>query len=112
MSFLSLFKQAQRQIPEQKGGHLLHITIRNREKVIFDGDAIALSSVNSEGPFDVLPQHINFISIIKEYITIYKPDKSKQEYKLRIGLMKVNGNKIEIYVGIATQTPTPQPKAK
>jgi F0F1-type ATP synthase epsilon subunit len=114
MAFLSIFKPQPKhyksEAPTPVAGKLLRVSIRNREKVIFDGDALALSSVNTEGAFDVLPQHINFISIIKEYITIYKPDKTKQEYKLRVGLMKVNGNKIEIFVGIAPQIPTQQKK--
>lgn len=108
MAFLNIFnrqpKSYKSEAPSPSAGKNLSVSIRNREKVIFEGDAIALSSVNAEGPFDVLPQHINFISIIKEYIVIYKPDRSKQEYKLRVGLMKVSGNKIEIFVGIAPQT--------
>lgn len=116
MSLLNIFKPKQvtykSEIPTQVAGELLHVSIRNREKVIFDGNALALSSVNTEGPFDVLPQHINFISIIREYIVIYKPDRSKQDYKLRVGLMKVNGNRIEIFVGIAPQTPLTPPVKK
>lgn len=103
-------EQTQNQESQTQRSDLLHVVIRNREKVIFDDMATALSSVNSEGAFDVLAQHINFISIIKEYITIYKPDKTKQEYKLRIGLMKVNGNTIEIYVGIAPHIPQTTPQ--
>jgi F0F1-type ATP synthase epsilon subunit len=113
MSVFTLFKPSiKTSIPQDQQRHVLRVVIRNREKVIFDGDAIALSSMNSEGPFDVLAQHINFISIIREHITIYKPDKTKQEYNLRIGLMKVTGNKIEIYVGIAPQIPSPQSAKK
>lgn len=100
------------QTPATQNQGLLHVVIRNREKVIFDDMAEALSSVNSEGAFDVLAEHINFISIIREYITIHKPDKTKQEYKLRIGLMKVSGNKIEIYVGIVPQLAQQTPPAK
>lgn len=84
-----------------QSGKTLHVLIRNREKVIYEGDALSLSSANKKGNFDVLGQHINFISIIRNYIKIQKMDKTFQEYKLRTGLMKVNGNRIEVFVGIS-----------
>lgn len=90
-----------------KQPELLKVMIRNREKVIFDGLAYALSSINNKGVFDVLPQHINFITMIKESLTIHKPDKTKQEFKIRTGLMRVNADTVEIYVGILPpQAPT------
>lgn len=101
MSLLNTFKTPESTLDPKQLSRVMHLLIRNREKVIYDGDAMAVSSVNDHGPFDVLGQHINFISIIKEYIKILKTDNTTQEYKLRTGLMKVNGNKIEIYVGIS-----------
>ena len=101
MALISLFKSPGENLSPLEGGKVLHVMIRNREKVIYNGEAFALSSVNNKGQFDVLAQHINFISIIKEYIKIHKMDKTMQEYPLRTGLMKVNGNRIDIFVGIS-----------
>lgn len=80
--------------------------VRNPEKVIYDGTAWAISSVNDRGIFDILPEHINFITMIKDSLTIHKPDRTIQEYKIRTGLMRVSSNTIEIYVGLAGQQPS------
>ena len=42
------------------------IRISNPHEVVWEGTATALSSENSQGKFDVLSQHANFITIIKE----------------------------------------------
>jgi F0F1-type ATP synthase epsilon subunit len=88
----------------------LNVTIRNREKVLFSGQVTALTSVNEKGLFDVLPQHSNFISIIKDYVTIHNPDKTTQKFDLTTGVMQVTDNNINIFLGILTPQVTPQRK--
>lgn len=78
----------------------LQVVIRDRKGVAWEGEAIVVSSINSVGPFDVLPQHSNFISIIKNRIVVTKPDKSKQEFNVGSGVMQVRENKVMIYLGV------------
>lgn len=92
--------------PKRLPTQVLRVMVRNREKVIYDGTAWAVSSLNEKGVFDILPEHINFITMIKETLTIHKPDRTTQDYKIRTGLMRVRSNTIEIYVGLAGQQPT------
>ncbi len=87
--------------PLETTNQLLHVSLRNREKVIYDGTALAISSVNEKGIFDILPEHINFITMIKDTLTIHKEDKTTQAYTIRTGLMRVRSNVVEIYVGLA-----------
>ncbi|MDP3941441.1 MAG: hypothetical protein Q8Q49_03990 [bacterium] len=89
---------------------VLHVLVRNREKVIYDSAALAVSSVNQKGVFDILPEHINFITMIKDTLTIHKPDKTDQEYQIRTGLMRVQRNFVEIYVGLAQLPQSSQQK--
>ena len=91
--------------PQASKDRILHVSVRNREKIIYDSAALAVSSVNEKGIFDILPEHINFITMIKDSLTIHKPDKTDQEYKIRTGLMRVQRNVVEIYVGLAGQQP-------
>lgn len=89
--------------PLPKTNQLLRVMVRNREKVIYDNAALAVSSVNDQGVFDILPEHINFITMIKQSLTIHKPDRTIQEFKIRTGLMRVGSNNVEIYVGLVPQ---------
>jgi len=77
----------------------LTVTVRNRERLLFEGKALALSSYDDAGPFDVLPLHTNFISVVKNMLTIIKEDGSRVELPVERGVLKVSSNRVEIYMG-------------
>ena len=79
------------------------IEVKTSEKVLFSGEAKSLSSTNEKGPFDILPYHANFFSIIKEKIMIIHRDNKKTEISIKDnGIMKVMENKVSIFLGIET----------
>ena len=78
----------------------LELTVRDRTRVIFNGPIKSLSSVNETGPFDILQSHANFISIIKDKLTIRVEGKKEEEMKIDQGVLKVKGNKVTVYLGI------------
>jgi len=80
----------------------LDVTVLNPEKIIFDGKAMAISSVNKNGIFDILPFHANFISIIKESVTIYETQEKQQKISLEKGIVKVFENHVIVFLGIET----------
>lgn len=93
-------------IPKPPSGELsLHLTIRNRKAIIFEDNVKAMSSLNDKGKFDILPHHGNFISLIKEYITIHKIDGSKQTIQIQNGIIYVRKNEASCYVDLLS-TPT------
>jgi F0F1-type ATP synthase epsilon subunit len=78
----------------------VHVVIRNRQTVLFEGDVKAISSKNDTGIFDVLPEHTNFISLINESITVHLLDGSKQTFQLQNGVMKVKEYAVHCYVDL------------
>lgn len=78
----------------------LTIIIHDLSKIVFEGEAYAVSSTNESGPFDILASHTNFITLIKEYITITLPDRQKKEIKIDSGVLKNIGNRVEVFLGI------------
>lgn len=64
-----------------------------------EGKATAVSSKNHLGDFDVLPGHINFISLISETITLHFPNEDVT-YRFERGLLEVSENKVKIFLGI------------
>lgn len=89
----------------------LHLLIRSREKLLFNGPVLAVSSVNESGPFDILPEHINFISIIKDFITIRLPDGKIQRISINDAILKAINNDVKIFLGIVANKPAPKPAA-
>jgi F0F1-type ATP synthase epsilon subunit len=78
---------------------VIHLNIKDRGKVFFDGEVNAVSSYNEIGLFDVLPLHENFVSLIKDKIILHNPEGIK-EMKIETGLLKVRGDKVNIYLGV------------
>ncbi|MEX0621376.1 MAG: hypothetical protein WD187_00040 [Candidatus Woykebacteria bacterium] len=69
-------------------------------KVGYRGSVAAISSVNLVGKFDILPEHTNFISLIKDRITIHTLDKKKVEYEFKRGVLEASGNLVKVFLGI------------
>lgn len=78
----------------------IHLYVRDREQLLFDEDVLSVTSVNVKGVFDVLPVHTNFISLIKNYLTIREVDGRIKGIKFSNAVMRVHQNNIEVYVGI------------
>ena len=78
----------------------INVSIRNRQGVLFSGTVKAVSSYNDKGPFDILAEHENFISLIKQKIVIHKNDNKTEEFKIDNGVLRVYKNEVNVYIGI------------
>jgi F0F1-type ATP synthase epsilon subunit len=76
----------------------LVVVIRNKENVLFSGAAMAVTSVNDKGLFDVLGKHENFISLIKDKIVVHVDQKEEKEFKIENGIIRVFNDKIFAFV--------------
>lgn len=78
----------------------LLVTVYDSDATLFDGKAQSLSSKNYKGSFDVLGLHTNFISIIKDKLTI-KDDKGQiKEFNFNLAIMRCFKNEVNIYLGL------------
>lgn len=78
----------------------IKLFIRDREKIIFEGDVANVSSSNKKGIFDILDHHANFIALIGEQLIVRNLDGSKKEYPIDSGIVKVVANDVKIYLGV------------
>lgn len=87
----------------------LTVEIRNPDVILFSGTATAVSSKNSVGPLDILPQHENFISLLTDTIVVHQEKHQKQEIPNQSAIVKAKSNKVSIFLGVETLTkPPPQ----
>lgn len=78
----------------------IFVTIRDRVRLVLEEEVEAITSNNSKGTFDILPQHANFITTIKDFVILHKKQNEKQHIKVERGILKVRENKVQIYLGI------------
>jgi len=78
----------------------LTLIIQEKKGVIFSGDVKSVSSNNEIGPFDILPQHENFVAVIKDIISFIKIDGKNNSIKIERGIIRVKNNQVNVYLGI------------
>ena len=80
---------------------MLYVTILSPRETIFEGQALSISSKNSAGKFDILPQHANFITLIENQpITIFLPGKKSLNFEFPVAIIYTTQNSVKIYTDI------------
>lgn len=81
---------------------LLNLHILSPLKDLFTGEVLSVSSRNSAGPFDVLQDHANFITIIDGApIFVRLSNGTKQEFKFPVAVLHCQNNQVKIFVDLA-----------
>lgn len=84
-----------------KDNKVLHVKILSPRKVFFDGGALSVSSVNSMGKFDILPEHGNMVTLIqKSPITIRLVNKQTVTLVFPFAVVYVRKNLVTIFTDI------------
>lgn len=80
----------------------IKLTVRDAENIIFEGDVDRISSFNEVGRFDIYPKHANFISIIRQQLTLYYHHQMLKDLKIEQAVLKIKNNVASIFLGIDT----------
>ena len=73
------------------------IAINSSDKLIWEGKAVSLSSINSSGPFDILPMHANFITIVENSPIKINTGLNIEEYTFPNAIIYATKNRVLIY---------------
>ena len=85
---------------EKNKKNILSVRIISLGEVIWEGQAVSISAVNTTGPFDILPQHANFISILIDNPITLKTETETKKFKFSRSLLYAKDNSIKIYAEI------------
>lgn len=79
----------------------LTVTARAPFHVYYEGEAEVVSAVNSVGPFDILPGHADFFSVLTPCeVTIQKATGDPVSFDIRSGIMTVRDNHVLLFANI------------
>ncbi|HLC88193.1 MAG TPA: hypothetical protein VJG66_04030 [Patescibacteria group bacterium] len=102
----------------------LNVKILSPTQTIFEGEAVSVSSVNTEGKFDILPYHANFITLVQKkpiFLRIKKQNEKQQalpakaleqffgsniqelKYEFDMAIIYSKDNAVKIYTNIQPQ---------
>lgn len=83
-------------------GGVLHVQVLTPKGVIWEGGARSVSSVNSQGPFDLLPEHAHFISLIeRQPIIVTQGNGEDRTFLYETAVIRLFDGIVTIYAEIA-----------
>lgn len=83
------------------GSHVMQVKVHSPFKVYYDDNASSLSAVNRTGPFDILPQHKNFMTLVSPCNIVVRAD-GKPDFSLPVtrAVMHVKSDKVTVFLDV------------
>ena len=78
----------------------MEVKIHSPFKSYYDGDAFSISGENATGPFDILPRHHNFISLLNPCELVVRSPKGDEKILIGGGLMHVKADKVIVFLDV------------
>lgn len=78
----------------------MHVKVYAPFKVYFDGIAKSISAVNETGPFDILPQHHNFMTLLSTGDIIVRTDSGEEKVAIQRGIMHVKKDDVVVFLDV------------
>ena len=86
---------------EENGELSMHVKVYSPFKDYYDGQAFSISAENATGPFDILPRHHNFISLLMSCeITVRTVGKGDRRIRIGGGLMHVKADQVIVFLDV------------
>lgn len=81
---------------------IMSVKVYSPFKVYYDEESYSISGMNATGPFDILPHHHNFMTLVSPCELTIHPVNGRKEQKIRIsgGLMHVKADKVTVFLDI------------
>ena len=88
------------QADSTKQNQTMHLKIYSPYKVYFDGDALSLSAESATGPFDILPMHHNFITLLEPCDAVVRTPRGDQTIRISGGMMHVKADDVVVFLDV------------
>jgi len=74
----------------------INVIVRNKTDVLLRTECLSVSMVNDVGPFDILPDHSNFVALIQGEVVIRESSGKTWTRSCVRGLTKVLTNLVDV----------------
>lgn len=76
------------------------IKVYSPYQVYFDDQATSISAINDTGPFDILPRHHRFLTLLNPCELIIAADKGEEKIKISRGIMYVKEDRVTVFLDV------------
>lgn len=86
---------------ESNGRLSMRVKVYSPFRDYYDGQAFSISAVNATGPFDILPKHHNFISLLKSCeIVVRTVGEGDRKIIIGGGIMHVKADRVIVFLDV------------
>lgn len=85
---------------DKEGKPMMHIRISSPFTNFFDEDAYSISAQNETGPFDILPRHHNFITLLDACEIIVRGERGETKIQISGGLMHIKADQAIVFLNV------------
>lgn len=78
----------------------MHVKVHSPFQTYFDAEALSISGVNATGPFDILPRHHNFMTLLIPCELSIQTKDSTRRIIINHGVMHVKSNKVVVFLDV------------
>jgi F0F1-type ATP synthase epsilon subunit len=87
-------------IKDQAGKPMIHVKVYSPYQTYFDDDAYSISGLNNTGPFDVLPRHHNFITLLNPCVLEVHVPTTVKRIRISRGVMHVKADQVIVFLDV------------
>lgn len=96
-----IIEKAKQAKEQYKSTHpTMHIKVYSPFKVYFDEEGESISAVNATGPFDILPRHHKFMTLLLPCELIILSKNRQEKIRISGGLMHVKADQVSVFLDI------------
>ena len=78
----------------------LTVIARSPFHIYYEGAALAVSAKNKVGPFDILPGHADFFSLLSPCEVVIETDDDDIAFTISNGIVTVRDNEVMLFVNM------------
>jgi len=79
---------------------VMHVKVYSPFKVYFNQNAYSISGENGTGPFDILPRHHNFISLLSPCELKLHTEAGRPKIRIAGGIMHVKADEVTVFLDV------------
>jgi F0F1-type ATP synthase epsilon subunit len=94
------YQAAQAAPAKTKDRKRMSVRILSPYQTYYEGEAVSVSASNRTGPFDILPGHINFFSLLTGGTVVLNTGFQRLEFPIARGVVRVSGDMVTLFADV------------
>jgi F0F1-type ATP synthase epsilon subunit len=78
----------------------MHVKVYSPYHLYVDEEAYSVTGLNATGPFDILPRHHNFLTLLLPSELVIQTPTGERRVRIARGIMHVKSNSVTVFLDV------------